>query len=348
QDLGEEAFVQVLKNWFAFIANLKVEGIALVYQPQEFTMLSAYNTEAIKGFIWMAGLIEDPSMVPVLGQFAEKAYQKVSGQVLGASLGNACFYALFHSNTMEGIGQLSRLKMRIKQNNAQKLIDKYLNAAAEAQGLRRDEIEDMAVEDFGLVNGKLQKDFEGYQAWIIVQGVGKTRLEWYKPDGKAQKSIPALVKEHYAEELKTFKNTKKQIEQMLSAQRDRIDRMFRQDRRWNYEDFIKYYLENGLMSYLAQGMIWIFKSEDQQISAFRLEGQWVDAQGVAIEIPEEPEVLLWHPVGKTVSEVQQWRQFLLDREIKQPLKQAFREVYLLTPAEINTRIYSNRMAAHIL
>lgn len=35
-------------------------------------------------------------------------------------------------------------------------------------------------------------------------------------------------------------------------------------------------------------------------------------------------------------------------KIVQPLKQAFREVYLLTDAEINTRTYSNRMAAHIL
>jgi hypothetical protein len=36
------------------------------------------------------------------------------------------------------------------------------------------------------------------------------------------------------------------------------------------------------------------------------------------------------------------------RELAQPFKQAFREVYLLTPAEEETRLYSNRFAAHVL
>ncbi|HEY1012007.1 MAG TPA: DUF4132 domain-containing protein, partial [Herpetosiphonaceae bacterium] len=35
-------------------------------------------------------------------------------------------------------------------------------------------------------------------------------------------------------------------------------------------------------------------------------------------------------------------------QIRQPFKQAFREVYLLTEAELRTRTYSNRMAAHLL
>jgi hypothetical protein len=49
-----------------------------------------------------------------------------------------------------------------------------------------------------------------------------------------------------------------------------------------------------------------------------------------------------------LAEVQKWREFLIRHQIQQPLKQAFREVYLLTEAEINTRTYSNRMAAHVL
>ena len=43
-----------------------------------------------------------------------------------------------------------------------------------------------------------------------------------------------------------------------------------------------------------------------------------------------------------------WRTFLLDRRIRQPFKQAFREIYILTPAEVETGTYSNRFAAHIL
>jgi hypothetical protein len=38
----------------------------------------------------------------------------------------------------------------------------------------------------------------------------------------------------------------------------------------------------------------------------------------------------------------------MSRELSQPFKQAFREIYLLTPAEEETRLYSNRFAAHVL
>ena len=43
-----------------------------------------------------------------------------------------------------------------------------------------------------------------------------------------------------------------------------------------------------------------------------------------------------------------WRTFFEERQIRQPFKQAHREVYLLTPAEEETRVYSNRFAAHLL
>jgi hypothetical protein len=59
-------------------------------------------------------------------------------------------------------------------------------------------------------------------------------------------------------------------------------------------------------------------------------------------------VQLWHPVFSETEQVLDWRQFMMEYEIVQPFKQAFREVYLLTDAERNTGIYSNRMAAHIL
>ena len=49
-----------------------------------------------------------------------------------------------------------------------------------------------------------------------------------------------------------------------------------------------------------------------------------------------------------MEEVRAWRTFLLDRRIRQPFKQAFREIYILTPAEVETGTYSNRFAAHIL
>jgi hypothetical protein len=59
-------------------------------------------------------------------------------------------------------------------------------------------------------------------------------------------------------------------------------------------------------------------------------------------------VRIWHPATAPAEEVRAWRSALLDAGERQPFKQAFREVYLLTPAEVATGDHSNRFAAHVL
>src|SRR5207248_1223504 len=57
---------------------------------------------------------------------------------------------------------------------------------------------------------------------------------------------------------------------------------------------------------------------------------------------------LWHPVGFDSEEVLRWRVWLEEHSVTQPFKQAHREIYILTDAELETGTYSNRFAAHIL
>jgi hypothetical protein len=63
---------------------------------------------------------------------------------------------------------------------------------------------------------------------------------------------------------------------------------------------------------------------------------------------DDAPVCLWHPAGASVSEIEQWRTLVQARQLRQPFKQAFREVYPLTPAEQQTGLYSNRFAGHIV
>jgi hypothetical protein len=74
----------------------------------------------------------------------------------------------------------------------------------------------------------------------------------------------------------------------------------------------------------------------------------VDVQSCRVETPDNAIVELWHPIASEAEEVLAWRMFLRGHEITQPFKQAHREIYILTPAEIETDTYSNRFAAHVL
>ena len=79
------------------------------------------------------------------------------------------------------------------------------------------------------------------------------------------------------------------------------------------------------------------------------DGQIVDVNNHPLSrVGADTQVHLWHPLGFDVDTVLAWRNYLEQNQITQPFKQAYREVYILTDAEINTLSYSNRFAAHIL
>lgn len=351
--IGTDKFKEIVHSFFEFVAREKIKLITGHYKSgAEYSyhdFLNSMNLDVIKGFVWMCSDFQDNRTIQLLAAMAEKSFQKIPGKGPAAgALGNACMLGLYESRTMEGIAQLSRLKLRIKQNNTQSLIEGYLRNAAAEKNMTIHEIEDLAVDDFDLVEGARSWDFEGYKAELKITGIGKTELSWYKPDGTPQKSVPSFVKEKHAAELKEIKAAIKQIELTVSAQRDRLDRMFRSTRKLNWENFQKLYIQHGLMGYITQKLIWKFETEENTVAVILLDGNWTTSKNEIVHPSENTQVSLWHPALCTVAEIKEWRDFLMEHKLQQPVKQAYREVYWLTDAEVNTKIYSNRMAAHIL
>lgn len=354
--LGLPAFKNMLNDWFLFLVNLKERKeehvnnyITHTYTYTTYHFLEAVTIDEIKGFIWMASHVNDKNMLNLLSRLAERSYRKIPGQgPAAAAVGNACLYTLYSSAGLYGVGQLSKLKYRIKQNSTQKLIEKYLEEAAREKKVPIHEIEDLAVADYDLQDGKKEVLFGEYKAILRIIGLGKTETQWYKPDGTPQKSIPASVKTQFATELKDLRNEAKEIEQTLLTQRDRLDRMFRVNRQLQWPYFQSMLFNHGLLGYLYQQIIWRFTHQNEiQTGIFR-RGQWTNEKGEIFVPNEQSIVSLWHPVGESLEYIRAWRSFLEQQQIQQSLKQAFREVYLLTDAEVNTRVYSNRMAAHLL
>ncbi|WP_430815530.1 DUF4132 domain-containing protein [Carboxylicivirga sp. RSCT41] len=356
EELGRDNFTQLIINWFSYIIDLKESETVKSYnwngqthQYSEYDFLSGVNSDMIKGLVWCCSHFHSQAIITIVSRLAERSFKKIPGKGPAAqAIGNACIFVLYKSKGLDGIGHLSRLKLKVKQSSTQKLIEKYLHQAADEKGVTIHEIEDLSVNAYGLTNGSKEVSFDDYKALLTITSVGKTSMRWFKPDGTEQKTIPKQVKDKHAKKLKQLKDSVKQINLTTSAQRDRLDRMFRSNRQITMENFVKLYLEHGLMSYLAKGIIWIFDDGSKKQSCIYHSDNWCNVNGEVIEISHSSNVSLWHPATSTVEEVQQWRAYLVDKQIQQPLKQAFREVYLLTDAELKTKTYSNRMAAHIL
>ncbi|MDJ0364733.1 DUF4132 domain-containing protein [Hymenobacter sp. H14-R3] len=335
--VGAEAVREQGRAWLEQLNNLPLhDGM----EPD--------NAIVAKGLVWTMQPLADAGMVDLLAKIVANCFHKVPGQApLAVGLGNAGLLALSQAG-LPGIAALARVRGKIRQSNTLALIAKYIEQESVKLGVSPAEIEDMAVPDFGLENGWLTEELGEYTAALTLIG-GKVELRWQKGD-KPLKSAPAALKATHADELKELKATHTAVQQTYAALRDRLERGFADERRLAWPWFAQYYLHHGLLGELARPLIWRLHQPDGRVQdAIYQDATWQDAQDQPVAAPTaDTTVQLWHPALVPAAEVQAWRQWLDARQLRQPLKQAYREIYLLTPPEEVTATYSNRMAAHIL
>jgi hypothetical protein len=338
---------RVLK-WFPLADKPRTARIEIWSQwsPDPNLMLNDTNADILKGLVWLCGLREDKEIARALTNLAISTYKKVP--MIGprcVRVGNACVWALGQMG-LEGVGQLAILKLKVKFGTAQKLIGYSLQETAKKVGLPAEELEEMSVPNYGLTEvGFLKEDFGEFAAELIVTGTNAAEIRWFNADGNRQKSVPKFVKDNHAEELRELNNSVKDIKKMLPAQRDRIENLYLEEKRWDYKTWRERYLEHPLVGTLARRLIWRF---DEATTAIFLDGKLVDKEGNELTLFDDSQVELWHPLHSATAEVLEWREFLEKHEIRQPFKQAHREIYVLTDAERSTEVYSNRFAAHVI
>ncbi|MEM9245026.1 MAG: DUF4132 domain-containing protein, partial [Cyanobacteria bacterium P01_F01_bin.153] len=360
--------VNFLADWFLLLDKPRTRPVERrsQWEPDPSLMINDRNADILKGLVWLCPSLVSTKLseteaaagaqlVRSLGTLAQSAYRKVPG--VGprcVRVGNACVWALGEISGAAGeaaIGQLALMKVKVKFGTAQKGIEKALTAAAERAGLPREEIEEMAVPTYGLAAVGVRRETLGnFTAELEVTGTSSTVLQWIKPGGKPQKSVPKAVKDDFAEELKELKQAAKDIKKMMPAQRDRLESVYLQRKSWDFPTWQERYLNHPLMGNLARRLIWWFtNSNGEETAGIWLGESLVDINDQPLEIlDKQAQVRLWHPLDASSATILTWRNWLVTHEIQQPFKQAHREIYLLTAAEENTETYSNRFAAHIL
>lgn len=323
------------------------EHIKWFHQFKEKAFLSTQNTATIKGIVWSLQRFHDAESLRILSDLSLKCFHKIpSVGAIAQALGNACVYVLAQSKGLNGISYLTRLKIRVSQNNTKKTIQKYIDEKAKKLKLLPSQIEEIAVLDYKFKESERIDGFDDYQLKSTITAIGKIAIAWIKPDGKLQKTAPAFIKKSkvLSDKLKNIKAINKQAAQSLTAQRDRLDTMFLENRTWEITDFKKYYLDHGLMGFISKKIVW--NLDDKAV--IWQGGEWKTNHNQTIIPTSTTKISIWHPVFSTTKEIIAWRDFLDKEQIQQPLKQVYREIYVLTDAEINTNTYSNRMASHIL
>jgi len=349
--MKKDDFKKGVLAWFPLVDKPRLNELLNSYnRPLHPLHISDAHADLLRGLAWICGLFEDKEIARAVGALAVSAYRKIPGQ--GPRLikvGNGCVHALGAMPGMDGVGQMALLRAKVKFGTAQKMLEKALGVAAERLGLPREDLEEMAVPGYGLTEvGKATWEFGDFSAELAIPDSKTTEIIWRNAEGKIQKSVPAKMKSDFAEDLKELKAADKDIQKMLPAQVERIDQLYLQQKEWPLEVWRERYLDHPLVGVIARKLIWRFSHEGTSHDGLWQNGAICDQHGHALDLAPGTKVTLWHPLDSTHDEIAAWRVWLEEKEIRQPFKQAHREIYLLTPAEENTRVYSNRFAAHIL
>ncbi|MGW1176263.1 DUF4132 domain-containing protein [Kitasatospora sp. NPDC002543] len=344
EQLGAERVRAAVVPWLALVGRRTFALERREWEPDVNAAFDPYNANALRGLTWVLGTLPaHPDTVRALGALVESSLRKAAGiGPRNPKAANAAVGALTRLDGEPVLAELARLATRVTYKPVLRLIESVLEHRAEELGLSREEMEELAVPAYGLTEvGRLERQLGDVTAVVEVRG-GKAVLSWRGSAGKVVKSVPAAVRRDHAEEVKELKAAVKDVDKMLSAQSERLDRQFLADRAWPYAGWRERFLDHPLMGTLARRLLW---TVDGTAVGF--------ADGELRTLTDDPvreggEVRLWHPVGRGPAEVVAWRDWLERHAITQPFKQAHREVYLLTDAERATGTYSNRFAGHVL
>ncbi|WP_375423341.1 DUF4132 domain-containing protein [uncultured Friedmanniella sp.] len=251
------------------------------------------------------------------------------------------------------VGALSAIRLRASNRALSITIDKAVAAVAATAGMSPDELTEQVIPTYGLdAEGCLVRRVGDATATLRATADGgrcEVELSWVSASGRRLQAVPAAVRRDHVDELASLRRLVKDVRTTLPPQRDRLNRYLAARRTWTQAAWRDHYLDHPVVGLLARSLIWRSGAacglpERGPDGTWRLRA--VDGRLVTLDATDP--VTLWHPLGTPWEEVSRWRDRLTELEVRQPFKQAFREIYLLTPAEEQTRTYSNRFSAHIL
>ena len=307
-----------------------------------------------KGVVWLLALSQRPEAASAIADFGLACLRKIP--MIGAvsqKVGFACVQALGSMECAEAVAQLARLRVKLKYAVAQRLIEKCLQEAAGRNGITVNELEDLAAPSYSLdAEGKREVAVGETRSTLSLSPDGQVGVAWCNAEGEALKSLPSRIKKEFPKEAKSVSALSKELEQAYGAQRYRLESAFVQPRVLTLGHWRRYFVDHPLLGFLGRRLIWIFSDDlgwEHAGLCFRgPDGQVRDARGEPLDISRATKVRLWHPLASEASEVRQWRQRVFELGMRQPFRQAYREIYEVTDDERQTSVYSNRFAGILM
>ncbi len=268
------------------------------------------------------------------------------------SSANAAILALTRFNDEDALRRLNTLYACVTHRSLRKRLQDTLETLAMERGMSRDDMADQLVADHDLSPGSTRTWEAGdYRVSLSIASDGKLERTVVGSNGKPHQSLPRQVRETYANLWQEILTEGKTIRATITTQKNRLEAAMVDRRRWKFAMWKRIFTTHPILGQLARRLIWeIFDTIDRR-TAYALpgvDGTWRNAHNEAVEVSIDSTLTIAHFIEMPTEEHSAWQRFIITQRIIQPFKQAFREMYILTPAEEQTGDYSNRFAAHIV
>ena len=176
---------------------------------------------------------------------------------------------------------------------------------------------------------------------LVIDEQGKAELEVTKGD-KTLKSIPDKYKKN--KEVEALKGNKTYLTKQYSRTRLSLEQAMLSQTLFTAAELAKI-LEHPVVKAMLSKLV-LFNPETQA-SGFWQDGKLLSAEGTLTPLKAADKLLIAHP--SHLFYAVQWdlyQKYLFDKEIKQPFKQVFRELYVPTKDELETSNRSERYQGH--
>lgn len=274
--------------------------------------------------------------VPMVRTFMH--YIKEWAESMRGAIAAEAVRAMALGGSSEALMNIDNMSRKFKNKQVRAAAGEALANAADALGITTEELADRIVPDLGF-DKNLCREFDYGTRKFKVYITPSLELEIFNGDKKI-KTLPkpgSNDEENKANAaFADFKELKKQLKNVITAQRQRLEYVLMCDRRWTAQKWNALFVENAVMHSFAIGLIWGVYENGELKDTFRYmdDGSFTTSDGEEFTIPEGAQIGLIHPIELTKEKIDEWSEQLEDFEITQPFEQLRRPVFLPTDDEL--------------
>ncbi len=246
--------------------------------------------------------------------------------------------AIAFKGTSEALMAVDEMARKFKNRQVRSAAADALSQAADALHITTEELADRIVPNLGF-DENLCREFDYGTRQFKVYLTPALELEIFEGTKKL-KNLPKPGAKDDAEiaetSAKAFKEMKKQMKTVITAQKQRLEYVLMCHRTWTAQGWQELFVKNPVMHCFAIGLIWgTYDENGNLLETFRYmeDGTFNTADEDEYELPEQAVIGLVHPIELEEDVLSAWTEQLADYEITQPFAQLARPMHRLEEAE---------------